>query len=88
VALPAGLLNPDPQRISVGKNQGFFLKKNPAQCLFLFFLGFLFFWVLFFWVFLSFLGFFYPEERVFRVFQFQESFGCIQTLKIIITLTN
>jgi len=38
-----------------------FLKKNPAQWVFLFF-----FWFLGF--FLGFLGFFGPDERVFRVF--------------------
>jgi hypothetical protein len=45
-----------------GFEQTRFLKKNRAQCFFFGFLGF----VVFFW-------FFYPEERVFWVFQFQES---------------
>jgi hypothetical protein len=42
-------------------------KKKPAQWVFWFFSVFLCFWVV--WVFFGFfLGFFFPEERVFRVF--------------------
>jgi hypothetical protein len=67
--------DPDPMETPLPYIQGW--KKlvflNPAQWVFLGFLGF--FWV--FWFFFGFFGFrffFYPEERVFRVFQFQEYF--------------
>jgi hypothetical protein len=57
----------------VGRNPFFFIKKNPSPLNPVVFLGFF----LFFW-FLGYLDFFKiyicPEERVFRVFHFQEYF--------------
>jgi hypothetical protein len=50
------------------KKPGFFKKTSPV--VFFGFYGFLDFLVFFCWVFLI----FFPEERVFRVFQFQENF--------------
>jgi hypothetical protein len=50
-------------RVEAGLEKTWFFFKNPAQCVFWVFLGFLVFWV-----FLVFFKYICPEGRVFRVF--------------------
>ncbi len=66
-------------------------KKKPAQWAFFGGFGFfgIFVFFVFFVVFFGFFEFFFTQKREFLgFFSFKKTFRCIQTLKIIITLTN